>query len=149
MSSTPKRVLVVSYRTATHPRLLREIRERAARGAYHFTLLVPRDPVDDPDTESPERALELGLPLFEDAAGGPVEGMLGDPDPFVAVRDALGEHQFDEVIVSTLPKRVSRWLRRDLPRRVEQLGVPLTVVTVPQERRPLWPREGVRPHRGD
>jgi hypothetical protein len=47
----------------------------------------------------------------------------------VAVREALEREPFDEVIVSTLPARVSQWLHRDLPSRVEQLGIPVTVVT--------------------
>jgi len=47
----------------------------------------------------------------------------------VAARELLAGGNFDEVIVSTLPEHVSRWLRRDLPHRIEQLGVPVTVVT--------------------
>jgi hypothetical protein len=50
---------------------------------------------------------------------------VGDSDPFVAARDLLAGGDFDEVIVSTLPEHVSRWLGRDLPHRIEQLGVPV------------------------
>jgi hypothetical protein len=91
-------------------------------------LLVPR-PYWDPETK--EAALTPGArhPLLEEAAGGRVEGLIGDSDPLVAVREALEREPFDEVIVSTLPARVSQWLHRDLPSRVEQLGVPVTVVT--------------------
>ena len=91
-------------------------------------LLVPR-PYWDPETEEAALTLELAIPLLEDATGGRVEGLIGDTDPLVAVREALEHESFDEVIVSTLPARVSHWLHRDLPSRVEQLGVPVTVVT--------------------
>jgi hypothetical protein len=42
-----------------------------------------------------------------------------------------------------MPKRVSRWLRRDLPSQVKQLGLPVTVVTSPELDRRLG--EGVTP----
>jgi hypothetical protein len=129
-SSGPKRILVVANRTAATPGLLEAVRGRAGRGPATFTLLVPR-PYWDPDTDEAAVTLELAIPLLEDAAGGRVEGRIGDADPFVAVRDTLAGERFDEVIVSTLPARISRWLHRDLPSRVEALGVPVTVVTAP------------------
>jgi hypothetical protein len=81
--------------------------------------------------------LELAIPLLEEVAGGHVEGLIGDSEPFLAVRDAVTTLAIDEVIISTLPARVSRWLRRDLPRRVEQFGLPITVVTAQQSERPV------------
>ena len=50
----------------------------------------------------------------------PVEGVVGDPDPMVAVQDAWDPRRFDEVIVATLPTGVSRWMAADLRRRVER-----------------------------
>jgi hypothetical protein len=125
------RILIVANRTAATPGLLSEVRERVARGPCRFTLLVPR-PFYDPDTEEAAITLELALPLLEDVAGGRVEGVVGDTDPFVAVRQALESEPFDEVIVSTLPTHVSHWLRLDLPARVRRLGLPVTVVTAKQ-----------------
>jgi len=129
-SSGPKHILVVAHRTAATPRLVEAVRERRRRGPARFTLLVPR-PYWDPDTEEAALTLELALPLLDEAAEGHVDGRIGDADPLVAVREALEREPVDEVIVSTLPARVSRWLHRDLPSRVEQLGVPVTVVTAP------------------
>ncbi len=135
-SSTPRRVLILAYRTAATPALLEAVRDRAARAPVRFTLLVPR-PYWDPDTEEAALTLELALPLLDQAADDRVEGLVGDPDPLVAIQDALAREPFDEVIVSTLPARVSHWLRRDLPSRVEQLGLPVTVVTARATRHPI------------
>ena len=121
-------VLVVAHRTAATPRLLDAVRERAASGDCSFTLLVPRT-YWDPDTEQAAEIIELAQPLIEEAAGSRVEAMIGDSDAFVAVRETLEAGDFSEVLISTLPERVSHWLHRDLPARVEKLGIPVTVVT--------------------
>ncbi len=124
----------MAHRTAATPLLLNAVRARATRSACTFTLLVPR-PYWDPDTEQATATLELAIPLLEDAAGGHVHGIIGDSDPFVAVREAVTSLGIDEIIISTLPERVSHWLRRDLPHRVEQFGLPVTVVTATQSER--------------
>jgi hypothetical protein len=121
-------VLVVAHRTAATPRLLDAVRERAASGDCRFTLLVPRD-YWDPDTERAALVIELAVPLLEEAAGSPVEAIVGDSDPVVAVEHAVSGGSYDEILISTLPHRVSHWLRRDLPSKVEKLGLPVTVVT--------------------
>jgi hypothetical protein len=137
MSSDQPRVLVVANRTAATPALLEAVRARAAAGPASFTLLVPNaahgiarlaDP-EDTDPSEAQTTLDLAIPLLEEAAGGPVEGMLGHPDPFLAVQDAVNVHGFDELIISTLSPRVSRWLHLDLPRRLTVLGIPITTVT--------------------
>jgi hypothetical protein len=133
-SSAPSRVLIVAYRTAATPLLLNAVRARANRSPCSFTLLVPR-PYWDPDTDEAVMTLELAIPLLEQAAGGHVDGVIGNNDPFVAVREAVTNIGFDEILISTLPARVSHWLRRDLPRRVEQFGLPVTVVTAEQSKR--------------
>jgi hypothetical protein len=136
-SSTPTRVLVVAHRTAATPALLDAVRERAARGPCTFTLLVPNVAhglhhvvdAEDQAADEAQAVLELALPLLEDAAGGRVEGIVGDPEPLNAVQDAVNLRGFDEIIISTLPKRVSKWLRLDLPSKVSGLGLPVTTVT--------------------
>ena len=108
-SAAPTRVLVVAHRTAATPRLLDEVRARARRSPCSFTLLVPR-PYWDPQTEEAATTLELALPLLDEAAGGHVQGTIGDSDPFAAVELAAERGGFDEIIISTLPARVSHWL---------------------------------------
>ena len=140
-SSEPARVLVVAHRTAATPPLLEAVAARAAAGPAKFTLLVPRTPrglerVDNPEDAGDSEAqtvLELAIPLLEEAAGGPVEGMIGVSSPLEAVADALNIHGFDEVILSTLPSRVSRWLHLDLPRKIAGMGVPVTTVTAKEK----------------
>ena len=132
--SLPARILVVAHRTAATPKLLEQVRTRARQGSCSFVLLVPR-PYWDPETEEAAKVIELAVPLLEEAASARVEAIVGDSDPFVAVHEALERSEFDEVIISTLPQRVSHWLRLDLPARVERLGVPVAVVTASQSDR--------------
>ena len=132
----PARVLVVANRTAATPGLIAVVRERAARGPAEFTLLVPHFAhglhkvvdAEDTDVSESEAVLELAIPLLEDAAGGRVEGIIGDPEPLAAIQDAVNLRGFDEIILSTLPARVSRWLKLDLPSKVTGLGLPVTHV---------------------
>lgn len=61
--------------------------------------------------------------------GAEASGQVGDTDPVAAVRQVLQDRAFDEVIVSTLPAGLSRWLKRDLPNRIGRLtGAPVTTV---------------------
>ena len=96
-----------------------------------------RAPTWDPETEEAAATLELAIPLLEDAAGGHVEGIVAESDPFAAVQRAVERGGFDEIIISTLPARVSHRLRRDLPHHVEALGLPVTVITAKQSERTL------------
>ncbi len=135
-ASAPARVLVLAHRTAATPLLINAVRARARRSPCSFTLLVPR-PYWDPDTDEAAATLELAIPLLEDAVGGHVDGIVGDPDPYVAAQEAVTRIGIDEIIISTLPARASHWLRRDLPHRLEQFGLPVTVVTAKQAERKL------------
>lgn len=138
-SETPgsARVLVVAAKTANRPGLAAAVRERAAKGNATFTLLVPNpthglhsvvDPQDQSTTEADE-IIASARPALEEAAGAPVETLVGDSEPLAAIQDAVNINGFDEIILSTLPSRLSKWLKLDLPSKVGGLGLPLTVVT--------------------
>ena len=136
-SEAPVKVLVVAHKTAATKPLLDAVRQRAQRGNCVFTLLVPNathglhkvvDP-EDQETNEAQEVLELAIPLLEKAAGASVEGMVGDPTPMHAIQDAINLHGFDEIIISTLPTRMSRWLKLDLPSKAAGLGLPVTTVT--------------------
>jgi hypothetical protein len=126
----------VANRTAATPALIDAVRKRASEVACQFTLLVPRA-YWDADTEESAITLELAIPLLEEAAGSHVEGLIGDNDPYVAVTTALEQGDYDEIIISTLPTRVSHWLHLDLPARVQRLGLPTTVITARKSDRDL------------
>jgi hypothetical protein len=130
------RILVVANRTAATEPLLTEIRRRAAIGPVDYHLVMPSSPhglhrVVDPEDNGRDEAtarLAHALPLLSKAAGTQVTGEVGSHDPLGAVSDAVHKADYDEIIVSTLPKRVSRWLKLDLPSKIGALGLPVTLV---------------------
>ena len=140
-SSNAARVLVVAHQTAATPQLIEAVRERAARGPAVFTLLVPKGApgmhkvvdAEDVSSDHEHKVIAKATPLLEEAAGAPVEGIVGDPNPLDAVQDAVNMRGFDEIIVSTLHHRVSHWLKLDLPAKVSGLGLPVTTVTAERD----------------
>jgi hypothetical protein len=123
-SQRKTRVLIVANRTASTPRLVEAVRQRADAGPCEFALLIP----DVTDRKAADWTLETAQRLLRPAARGRVEGLLGGPDPFESVRGAVQDGDFDEIIISTLPRGVSKWLRRDLIRRVRKFGLPVTAI---------------------
>ena len=121
------RVLVVANRTAESPELLDALRARAVQGPCEFTLLVPATPqgmawaadmlagqtrAEEHRQAFVEELREEGLPVGD--------AKVGDPDALAAVMDECNYHDYDEMIVSTLPLNISKWLRVDLPRKVRR-----------------------------
>jgi hypothetical protein len=126
-------VLVVANQTAESEELLGALKARADEGKCEFTLLVPATPhgvswaadmfaggeeAQDHLDAMVERLRGIGLPI----KGAKV----GDPDALAAVQDVCNFDSYDEVIVSTLPLHVSKWLKVDLPHKVEHAtGLPV------------------------
>ncbi|MEA2468910.1 MAG: hypothetical protein QOJ57_3036 [Thermoleophilaceae bacterium] len=135
MAEQKASVLVVANRTAGSDELLEALRERAARGPVTFHLVVPSTArgvswVADmyAGTDAAEHDLEGALARLR-AAGLEIDGQIGDPDPVAAVQDAANAGSYDEMIVSTLHKHVSRWLKLDLPSKAAHAtGLPVTHV---------------------
>jgi hypothetical protein len=129
-------VLVVAHQTAATPALLAAVHERSERGPVKFHLVVPRQPhgmhkyVDPQDAGNGEASgvLTEALPKLSEAAGSSVTGALGDAEPLMAIHDAVNLGKFDEIIISTLPRRVSKWLKLDLVSKTKGLGLPVTHV---------------------
>jgi hypothetical protein len=134
--SQPAHVLVVAHQTAANTALLDAVRERSARSPATFHLVVPRQPhgmhkvVDPQDAgrDEAQHVLEDALPKLSEAAGKEVTGSLGDAEPLMAIQDAINLGDYDEIIISTLPLGVSRWLKLDLVSKARGLGLPVTHV---------------------
>ena len=147
MATAPThRTLIVANRTAGTPLLLQEVERRAAQEPTAFVLLVP----DVSSKQAADWTLNEGLKSLRRAARGPtghlptdVEGLVGGADPFESIEQALADGHFDDVVISTLPKRTSQWLKRDLPARVEKLNVPVTVITPPKAKRMTLEESGI------
>lgn len=127
-----RKVLVVANQTIGGSKLLETVRERAASGETSFALVVPRGRppsggiiYDDAVRHAAEVRLSLAKQFLarEDIR---IEGEVGDEDPFTAAMDGIALYNPDEVVVSTLPRTSSGWLRRDLVERIEQAsGLPV------------------------
>jgi hypothetical protein len=134
--SDPAHVLVVAHQTAATPGLLDAVRERAQRGPVTFHLVVPQQArgmhkvVDPEDTgvDEAQRVLDAALPKLSEAAGSQVTGSIGDAEPLSAIQDAVNLGDFDEIIISTLPLGISRWVKLDLVSKARGLGLPVTHV---------------------
>jgi hypothetical protein len=137
--SEPANVLIVAHQTAATTPLLDAVRERAGRSPAKFHLVVPSRPhgldkVMDPadhGQEEARRAMEDALPKLSAAAGQQVTGEVGDAEPLMAIQDAITRDGYVEIIISTLPLGVSRWLHLDLISKARALGLPVTHVLAP------------------
>jgi cell pole-organizing protein PopZ len=148
------RYLVVANQTLDSDELATLVRERSAEGPADFWLVVPATPVKDlasravpipmpvmgavstlpaPPSEA-RRLAQINLDAAIEkltAAGATVDGAVADPDPVRGVAEALNGREFDEIIVFTLPPRLSRWLHNDLPTRLQhEFHLPVTDVVV-------------------
>jgi len=122
------RVLVLANRTADSPQLRQALLERREQGPIAVTLLVPAAwEAQDPHggMETGRRRVRAALESLRDT-GLEVQCRVGDADPVTALREVWDPDRYDEVIVSTLPSRMSKWLQIDLPRRAGRItGVPV------------------------
>jgi hypothetical protein len=142
LSSQAERVLVVANRTAASDELMAALQERAARGPARFTLVVPATPsglawAADMSAGIPEarRQMAAASERLRDSGLWIDDVRLGSPEPLAAVHDATNFESFSEVIVCTLPSRVSRWLKLCLPHRVQRTtGLPVTHVVAQRDR---------------
>jgi hypothetical protein len=122
-----RNVLVVANVTATSAELVDALTARAAREPTTFVLVVPATTFGGGRSAAADMlATALGR-LRE--AGLEADGNVGAPDPIVAITDAWDPKLYDEIVVSTLPSKVSKWMHAGLPERIEKLtGAPVSHV---------------------
>lgn len=134
-----RRCLVVANRTLANPALVDRLHQLAAEEPTQFRVVVPATPegrvgwTEGGAAHAAAERLDAALRAFA-AAGLHVTGTLGDADPVLAVRDELRTEDYATIVVSTLPAGVSRWLRLDLPHRIERAtGRPVVHVEAQHE----------------
>ena len=134
-----KTILVIANQTLGGAKLLEAVKEKvdAADGDARVVIAVPRVAprhgtiiYDDAVFGAAQVRIDLASSFLREAGISAI-GEVGDPDPYTATMDAIGEHHPDEVVVSTLPTTSSGWLRRDLVERIrDACGLPVEHVVI-------------------
>ena len=138
MATYQAKVLVIANQTANAPELIAALQARQERGPMVPTLLMPATRNGYAGKEEAQERLDAVLGLWREAGLVPT-GVVGDPDPAVAVQETWDPRSFDEVVVSTLPGQTSKWLQSDLPHRVQQItGLDVTHVEAGKKHTPHW-----------
>jgi cell pole-organizing protein PopZ len=133
-------ILIVANQTAAGSHLMHEIRRRMEQGPCRFTLVVPATPppgkalwTEGEANAHAQRRMEVALTKLAET-GAKIDGAIGDASPAEAVAEQLMSRDYDEIIVSTLPPGISRWLKQDLPHRIERrFEIPVTHVIAQRE----------------
>lgn len=125
--------LVVANQTLGGKHLETKVQACVSEGPCRFHVVVPATPPDEHLTWTEgqaqaiaQRRLDAALVRFREL-GVEADGHVGDGNPLLAIEDAIRRSEFDEIILSTLPPGMSRWLKLDLPHRVERsFDLPVT-----------------------
>jgi nucleotide-binding universal stress UspA family protein len=121
-----RRYLVVANQTLGGEHLVEKVKELLSEGPSQFHVLVPATAPSDQAVFTEGQAEAIAQRRLDDALtrfrelGVEADGEVGDASPLEAITDALREEQFDGIILSTLPPGISRWMKQDLPHRVER-----------------------------
>jgi hypothetical protein len=141
-----RRYLVVANRTLGGDHILRAVRQRMHAEPSEFWLVVPAvrpasdrtgdrsygsDAGDyawaDSGASFAQERLDRELQRLREA-GVDADGEVGDADPYKAVSRTMADKKFDEILLSIMPRARGRWMRQDLPRKLQKFGVPVTQV---------------------
>jgi hypothetical protein len=124
--SEGKNILVVANETVTGKALIDAVKKHADAGPVSVHVICPQNQpkhgyviYDETIRGVAENRLAMTLAQLREV-GIEADGEVMDPDPYSAIMDAVGERDYDEIIVSTHPDTRSGWLRQDLITRVQQ-----------------------------
>jgi nucleotide-binding universal stress UspA family protein len=123
-NAAPKRILVVANETVAGKPLIDAVKKRADEGPVSVHVICPQNQpkhgyviYEEHTRDAAENRLKMTLALLREV-GVEADGEIMDPDPYAAIMDALGEQDYDEIILSTHPETRSGWLRENLVDRV-------------------------------
>jgi hypothetical protein len=145
----PRKILVVANETVTGQPLIDAVKRRVDGGPVAVHVICPQNQpkhgyviYDETIRGAAENRLAMTLAQLREA-GIEATGDVEDPDPYSAIMDAVGERDYDEIVISTHPGTRSGWLRQDLITRVEQ-ATRRPVEHVVVDLGPHDPDEGIR-----
>ena len=125
MSDTTN-ILVVANETVAGRALIDAVKRHAEQGPVSVHVICPQSSpkhgyviYDESVRDAAENRLAMTVAQLKEA-GIDATGEVMDPDPYSAIRDAIGERKYDEIIISTHPETRSGWLRQGLVSRVEE-----------------------------
>lgn len=113
--------LAVANRTASGDELLETLKAKARDSDQErlFLVVVPQEGGDGDSSRRARTRLRLVLERLR-GAGLAAAGMIGDPDPYTAIQNALQYFRVEDIVISTFPETKSGWLRTDLIERVRR-----------------------------
>ncbi len=114
--------LAVANRTASGDELFTALKakadsEAAKQGGRLFIIVVPQEGGGGQSARRARTRLAMVLDRLR-SAGLFAAGMIGDPDPYTAITNALQYFRVDDIVISTFAGTRSGWLRADLIERV-------------------------------
>jgi hypothetical protein len=116
--------LAVANRTASGDELLEALQAKAESFSHDslrqlFIVVVPTEGGQGTAVQRARTRLKLVLDRLH-VRGLFAAGMIGDPDPFTAITNALQNFRVDDIVISTFAETKSGWLRSDLIERVKR-----------------------------
>jgi hypothetical protein len=109
--------LVAANVTVASEELHGRLKQLAEDSPHRFIVVIPQDHAQgNAVAEARERLGRLLKSLHDE--GIVAAGMIGDPDPFTAIMNAVDYFYISEIVISTLPEASSKWVANKLVDRV-------------------------------